>query len=157
MTHDLDAADRALLRAVQEDARQSMEALGRTANISASTAQRRLQRLRDIGVITGEVAIVAPKAVGQGVSMLVALELEQDRPELLPALHRWISHSAQIQSAWYVTGQGDITLVVTAADIEAFDAFMVRFLTENRSIRRFTTSVVLRTLKRGSAVAIDAT
>lgn len=117
--------------------------------------QHRLQRLRAEKVIRAEVAIVDPKAVGQGMAMLVELGLERDQPESLPALHAWIARTDQIQEAWYVSGRGDATLVVTATDIEAFDTVMVGLMEANRTVRKFTTSGVLRALKRERVVAVE--
>jgi Lrp/AsnC family transcriptional regulator, leucine-responsive regulatory protein len=155
VTAMLTSADKALLRCLQRDSRMTLDALAHAAGLSTSTAQRRVQRLRDEGVITGDVALVDPKAVGQPLTLHVELELERDRPELLQALQAWIGRSEHIQQAWYVTGRGDLMLVITAASIEAFDGFMERMLSENRNIRKFTTSVVLKTLKRGLAVAVE--
>ena len=54
-----------------------------------------------------------------------------------------------------MTGRGDLLLVVTAQSIEDFDALMERLMTGNRNVRKFTTSVALKTLKRGLAVPVD--
>jgi Lrp/AsnC family transcriptional regulator, leucine-responsive regulatory protein len=150
----LDAADRKLLRLLQTNARQTLEALARKAGVSTSAAQRRLTRLRDSGVISAEVAVLDPKKVGGLLTFLVQLELERDRPELLPDLKRWIDKSEHIQQAWYVTGQGDCLLVVNASGVEDYDALMERFMAENRNVRKFTTSVALKTLKRGLSVPV---
>ena len=133
----------------------TIDALARAANLSASSAQRRVQRLRDDKVIIGAISIVDPHRVGRPITLLVELELERDRPELLPALQNWIAKTDAIQQAWHVTGRGDLLLVVTAQSIEDFDALMERLMTGNRNVRKFTTSVALKTLKRGLAVPVD--
>ena len=147
--------DRAILRLVQQDARVTVEALAALIGMSVSSAQRRLQRLRDEKIILAEVAVLDAKRLGQGMTFLVEIELERDRPELLPHLQRWIAKSDAVQQAWYITGKGDYTLVIVSPSTEDFDAFMERLTTENRNVRKFTTSVVLRTLKRGLVVPID--
>jgi len=155
MSNDLTFADRAILRLMQQDARTTIEEIARRIGLSISATQRRLQRLREDKVILGDVSVVDPKRLGQGVTMLVELELERDRPEMLPGLQQWIARTTQIQQAWYVTGRGDYTLVVVVASIDAFDALMERLTTDNRNIRKFTTSVVLKTVKRGLAVPVE--
>jgi Lrp/AsnC family leucine-responsive transcriptional regulator len=72
----------------------------------------------------------------------------------LPAFHQWIAKVPEVQQAWYVTGRGDYTLVVVCSSIEAFDALMERLVSDNRNIRKFTTSVVLKTVKRSLAVPV---
>lgn len=151
----LSRADRVMLARLQRDARVTIEALAAEAGLSASTAQRRLQRLRETGVIGCEVAIVNPRSVGVPLTMLVEVELDQDRPELAPALHAWIARRDEVQSAWQVTGRGDYVLVVSAASIQAFDAFMAELMTANRNVRKFTTSVALKTIKHTMIVPLD--
>ena len=148
----LNAADKIILRLVQADARVTIDMLAHRAGLSPSAAQRRLQRLRDRKVIIGETTIVDPRKVGRPLTFLVELELERDRPELLPALRSWLVGTEAVQQAWYVTGRGDFMLVVTAASLEEFDALMARLMDANRNVRKFTTSVALNTVKRGLCV-----
>ncbi len=149
---DLDAIDRKLLSLMQRDARQSADRLGEAAGLSASAVQRRLARLRETGVILGETAIVDPKAVGRPLTMIVDVELERERPEVLAAFKAWLAAEEAVQQAWYVTGDGDYVLIVTAADVEGYDALMQRLVAENPNVRRFRTRVALGTLKRGLTV-----
>jgi Lrp/AsnC family leucine-responsive transcriptional regulator len=146
--------DRAILREMQRDAGITIVELAERLGVSASAAQRRLQRLRDEKVILSEVAILDPKQVGANVTMLVEIELERDRPELIASLHHWISTSPQVQQAWCLTGRGDYTLVVVADSIDAFDKFADLMLEENANIRKFTTSVVLKHVKRTLQVPV---
>jgi Lrp/AsnC family transcriptional regulator, leucine-responsive regulatory protein len=150
----LSEPDLAILRLLQRNARLTAEQLGQALGISTSNAQRRVQRMRESGVIAGDVMIVEPKAVGVRLSMLVELELERDRPELLPALHAWIARTEEVQQAWHITGRGDYIIIILTKSIEDFDALMERLLGENRNVRKFTTSVALKTLKRGLTVPL---
>lgn len=149
---DLDAIDRKLLSLMQRDARQSADRLGEAAGLSASAVQRRLARLRETGAILSETAIVDPKAVGRPLTMIVDVELERERPEVLAAFKAWLAAEEAVQQAWYVTGDGDYVLIVTAADVEGYDALMQRLVAENPNVRRFRTRVALGTLKRGLTV-----
>ncbi len=151
---DISQADRALLALMQEDARRTMESLGEATRLSTSAAQRRLQKLRDARVIEREVAILDPKKLGLALTLLVELELERDRPELLPALQAWLAREDAVQQAWYVTGRGDLLVVILSRSIEAFDTLMERLMEQNRNVRKFTTSVALKTLKRGLSVPL---
>ena len=148
------AADKALLVFMQRDALLTLEELSQRVGLSPSATQRRLQRLRDLKVILGDIAVVDPRKVGKPMTLLVELELERDRPELLPALQAWLTASDAVQQAWYVTGRGDLLLVITATSIEDFDNLMERLMEQNRNVRKFTTSVALKTLKRGLAVPV---
>jgi Lrp/AsnC family transcriptional regulator, leucine-responsive regulatory protein len=151
----LDELDRKILALVQQDARRATEAIGTEIGLSASAVQRRIARLRAEAVITAEVAIVDPKSVGRSLTLIVDVEVERERPELLAVLKRWIAGEPAIQEAWYVTGDGDFVLIVTARDVEDYDALMQKLVTENSNVRRFRTRVALSTLKRGCRVPVD--
>jgi Lrp/AsnC family leucine-responsive transcriptional regulator len=98
--------------------------------------------------------VVEPRAVGRPTFFVVSLEVERERPELLAQLRDWIARHAEIQQAFYVTGETDYVLVITASDTEAFDALMSRLVQENPNVRRFTTNVVLGLLKQGLTIPV---
>lgn len=147
--------DRRILALVQRDARLTAAQIGERVGLSASAAHRRMQRLWQGRVVEAQVAVVNPKAVGRPLVMIVGLEIERERPEDLHELKRWLAAEPAVQQAWYVTGDADFTLVITARDTEDYDAFMQRLVAENRNVRKFKTSVVLSTLKRGLAVPVE--
>ena len=151
----MDELDRRILALVQQDARRAAEAIGAEIGLSASAVQRRIARLREEAVITAEVAIVDPKTVGRSLTLIVDIEVERERPELMAVLKRRIAEEPAIQEAWYVTGDGDFVLIVTARDVEDYDALMQKLVTENSNVRRFRTRVALGTLKRGCRVPVD--
>ena len=155
MSPSIDDLDRKILRLLQQDARRSAEVIGADVGLSASAVQRRIARLREEAVITAEVAIVDPKSVGRSLTMIVDIEVERERSELMAVLRRWITDEPAIQEAWYVTGDGDFVLIVCVRDVEDYDALMQRLVTDNPNVRRFRTRVALSTLKRGCTVAVD--
>jgi len=151
----LDSLDRKILAVLQQDAHQSAEVIGSGVGLSASAVQRRIARLREAGVIKAEVAIVDPKSLGRSLTLIVDIEVERERPELMAVLKRWIAAEPAIQEAWYVTGDGDFVLIVAARDVEDYDALMQKLVSENSNVRRFRTRVALGTLKRGCTVPVD--
>lgn len=150
----IDSHDRKLLALVQQDADLTMEALADQVGLSPSAVQRRLKRLKTEKVIASTVAVVDPGKVGKPTFFIVALEIERERPELIARLRQWIQAEPQIQSCYYVTGTADFMLVMSAPDVEAYDALMNRLVADNPNVRRFTTNVVLSTTKRGLALPV---
>lgn len=151
---DLDRFDRLLLNLVQQDSAQTAERLAETVGLSPSAIQRRLKRMREQGVITRDAAIVDPRTVGRPTFFVVSLEIERERPELLAQLREWLTKRTEVQQAFYVTGETDFVIVVTARDTEAFEAMMAQLVKENPNVRRFTTNVVLSLLKQGLAIPV---
>jgi DNA-binding Lrp family transcriptional regulator len=151
---ELDRFDRQLLNLVQEDSARTAEELAHMLAHSPSAIQRRLRRLREEAVIVREVAVVDPKKVGSPTFYVVSLQVERDRPESLVQLRTWLSTQDSIQQAFYVTGEADFVLIVTAPDTEAYNALMSRLMKENPNVTKFSTNVALGIVKRGLTIPI---
>lgn len=150
----LDRYDRQLLNLVQEDASQSAERLAEQVALSPSAVQRRLRRLRERGVVVREIAVIDPRKAGRSTSFIVSLQVERERPELLAQLRTWLTAQEHVQQAFYVTGETDFVLIVTAPDTETYDALMSRLVIDNANVKRFTTHVALGVIKRGLTVPL---
>ncbi|HEX7115190.1 MAG TPA: Lrp/AsnC family transcriptional regulator [Steroidobacter sp.] len=150
----LDRIDRQLLNLMQEDASQTAERLAERVELSPSAIQRRLRRLREEGVIAGQTVILDPKKVGSPTFFVVSLQVERERPELLAQLRQWATREPHVQQAYYVTGESDFVLIVTAPDTQTYEAMMARLMAENPNVKRFTTQVVLGLAKRGLTIPV---
>lgn len=151
---ELDRTDRQLLNLVQEDSAQTAEVLANKLAHSPSAIQRRLRKLRDQEVIIREVAVVDPGKVGGATFFVVSLQVERERPELLAQLRAWFEGEDCIQQAFYVTGEADFVLIVTAPDTGSYDALMKRMMSENPNVKRFSTNVTLGIVKRGLTIPV---
>jgi Lrp/AsnC family transcriptional regulator, leucine-responsive regulatory protein len=151
---DLDQFDRQLLTLVQDDAEQTAERLAEQVPLSPSAIQRRLRRMREEGVIVRYAAVVDSVKVGRPTFFVVSVQVERERPELLAQLRTWLAAQKHVQQAFYVTGESDFILIVTAPDTETYDVLMTHMVRENPNVKRFTTNVVLSAVKTGLAIPI---
>src|SRR5690606_11999133 len=123
----LDDIDLRILRVLQVNNRITSEELGNFAGLSPSACQRRIKRLRDEKVIEGDVSIISPRTVGRHVTMLVQVSLERERADIIDRFKASIRSTPEIMMGFYVTGDADFLLVVTARDMEDFEQFTRRF------------------------------
>ena len=151
---ELDAYDRQLLALVQEDAAQTAEALSQRVPLSASAIQRRLKRLREEGVIQAQVAVLDPRRLGGGTLFLAALQLAREQPDGMNRLRKWLLACAEVQQAYYITGDSDFAVLVCVPDVASYEALMSRLMADNPDVVRYTTSVVLAPVKRGLALPV---
>ncbi len=112
----LDDIDRAVVAALCEDGRMSMRALAAKLHISRAGAYARVQRLEDVGVITGYTAQVDPQRYGYGLSAYVHLKIAQSAWKQLRTRLMTI---AEVEHAALVSGDSDIVLLVRARDTAA--------------------------------------
>ncbi|MDX0264993.1 winged helix-turn-helix transcriptional regulator [Sinorhizobium meliloti] len=152
---ELDRADIALLSAVQKNNKLTSEELAERAHLSPTACQRRLKRLRAEGVIEADVSIVSPKAVGRHVTVVVLVSLERERADIIDRFKAAIKNTREVMIGYYVTGDADFLLVVTAKDMEDYEQFTRGFFYENNDIKGFKTMVVMDRVKAGFAFPIE--
>lgn len=155
MALELDPQDRRLLSLLQDDAGIAINALADETGLSPASVQRRLRRLREGGVITREVAVIDPLAVGLGMSFIVMVELERDRIDQLDAFRRKALREPHVQQCYYVTGEADFALVCVTRDMADFEALTRRLFFGDENVRRFRTSVVMGRTKVGLTLPIE--
>jgi Lrp/AsnC family leucine-responsive transcriptional regulator len=149
---DLDRADRRILREIQKDAEQTSEAIAEAVALSPSAVQRRIQRLKKDGVIQKVVALVDPRAVGRTVTVVVEIEVDNERRPALAGFYKWVAGQPEIQCAWGVTGDIDYVMLVVVRDLDAYSAFIDRMMEEQPLVRRYRSRIAIKTIKRGLEV-----
>ncbi len=147
----MDVIDSTLLQALRADGRATWAQLGRLVGLSGASVQERVRRLEDRGVITGYAAVVAPSAVGLGVSALIGLiqsdeALSEDVAAQLAEVH-------EVEDCWFVAGDENFVVKVRAADVAALEV-VVGKLRRVRGVARTRTTVVLSTRWEGRPVPL---
>ncbi|WP_128932059.1 Lrp/AsnC family transcriptional regulator [Bradyrhizobium zhanjiangense] len=151
-----DRIDARILEIVQKNNRLTSETIGELAGLSATACQRRLKRLRCEGIIEADVSIVSPKAVGRPIQMLVLVTLERERSDIIDKFKKAIKSSVDVVNGFYVTGEADFVLYITARTMEDYEQFTRRFFYENADIKGFKTMVIMDRVKVGFSIPIDA-
>jgi Lrp/AsnC family leucine-responsive transcriptional regulator len=154
---DLDRIDARILSALQTNNRLTSEQIAALVGLSPTACQRRIKYLRSEGIIEGDVSIVSPKAVGRNVAMLVLVTLERERADIVDRFKQSIRTTPEVMHGYYVTGDADFVLFVTAKDMEDYERFTRRFFYENADIKGFKTIVVMDRVKTGFTLPIEAT
>jgi Lrp/AsnC family leucine-responsive transcriptional regulator len=144
---ELDLLDRRVLEELQDNNQISADLLGERVGLSASAVQRRIKRLRQARVIIGDNSIVDPKAVGRGSLFVVEVTLERESTAAVEEFKRKMRASPEVQQCYWVTGEADFILMITAIDIEDYERIAQKLFFDAKNIRKFKTGVVLTTVK----------
>ncbi len=113
----LDDTDRRILRQLQADPTLSGAELAERAGINAATCWRRLERLRERGVLRGSRAVIDWRALGYTVEVSLRVTLDKTVPrafEDLADAARQIPEVLEIQT---FLGQVDVRLGLIARDL----------------------------------------
>lgn len=109
--------DRTLLRHLQADPDLPLPDLAERARVSASTATRRLERLRDQGVILGREARINWPALGYSVQVALRITLDKTAPRAFDDFLAQASTIPELLETQTFLGQVDARLLVIARDM----------------------------------------
>jgi DNA-binding Lrp family transcriptional regulator len=151
----MDRIDRKILALYQDDTRRIAESIGQAVGLSAAAVQRRLKRLREIGVIRAEVAVLDNAMLDVPITCVVALAIKAP-PSELDKFKQHLRAMPLVQQCYHVTGSSDLILVVAAASMEEYGAFVREHLESSRRVARYETHVVLDRVKVGLSLPIRA-
>lgn len=150
----LDSIDRAILEVLQQQGRISNQELAQRVHLSASACLRRVKALEESGVIAGYVALLNPKVVGQPGTSFTIINLDSTQPAKLEAFEQAVRDSPQILDCFYVAGANDYLVRFTYRDAEDLERFHGEVLPRLPGVMRSNSMLVLRTVKRTTALAL---
>ncbi len=140
---ELDTIDLHLLDQLQTDASISNQDLAARVHVSPPTCLRRVKRLKDLGLIERQVAVLNPdklKAlVGHGLTAIVEVTLTQQNAELLFAFEARITPERAVQQCYRVSPGPDFVLIVQVRDMAEYLALVQRVLTADAQVRNVKT------------------
>ncbi|MEO7850628.1 MAG: Lrp/AsnC family transcriptional regulator [Rubrivivax sp.] len=150
----LDSIDLSILEALQHDGRLSNVQLAQRVHLSPSACLRRVKQLEDSGVIAQYVALLSPKAVGRQGTSFTIVNLEGSNPALLQAFEQAVRDAPQILDCHYVAGSNDYLLRFAYRDAEDLERLHTEVLMHLPGVARMNSMLVLRTVKRTTALAL---
>ena len=139
------------MQALAENARRSFADIGAVVGLSAPAVKRRVDRLRDEGVITGFTVRVDPVALGWATEGFI--EIYCRRHTSPDAIHQGLQHYPEIVAASTVTGEADAIVQVFAEDMRHFEHVLERIAGEPYVERTKSVLVLSPLLRRYSSGA----
>ena len=136
----MDATDRQILALLVEDGRRTYDDLGRHVALSAPAVKRRVDRLRESGVLRGFTAVVDTATLGDRTEALVELFFAPGT--LLEEVARILARHPEVVEAWSVTGDADAIARVQTADNPALERLIMELQRDGR-LQRTRSQVVL--------------
>lgn len=123
---DLDDTDRAILRALQQDATLKASELGRRTGLSQPAAWRRVRRLAEAGVLAGRRLDLDLEKLGFGVTVFLGVKLATKGRVSLEDFERAVTAIPEVQTVSHVLGLYDYRLRVVARDLGDFERVLRR-------------------------------
>jgi Lrp/AsnC family transcriptional regulator len=124
----MDAIDKKILVALQEDASLSVAEIGQRVGLSSTPCWKRIQKLEAEGVIQKRVALVDPDKIGLGITVFVSIETGDHSQTWLDRFAALVSAMPEVMEFHRMAGDVDYMLRVVVADMQSYDAFYKRLI-----------------------------
>jgi Lrp/AsnC family transcriptional regulator len=131
-----------------------MAKLAEAVGLSPTPCWRRVQRLRDDGVITAQVALLDRRKLNLGVTVFVSVRTNQHTEAWYRRFHATVSAIPEVVEFYRMSGDVDYLLRVVVPSIEAYDAVYKRLI---RSSELFdvSSSFAMEEIKFTTALPLD--
>ena len=144
LAHQLDRIDKSILRILQRDGSLSNVALAAKVNLSAPACLRRVERLKQMGAITGIVALLNPRALDAGMLVLIGVVLDRSTPDSFAALEKSAAKVTGCMECHVVTGEFDYFMLVRTRDSDSFNRLHAEQLLHLPGVRQIRSFMVLK-------------
>lgn len=151
----LDAIDRHILKALQEDGRISNVDLAREIGISAPPCLRRVRALREAGFIEGYHADLNEEALGYGVTVFALVGLHSQAEADLKAFESLVDSWGVVRECFMLAGEIDYILKIVARDWDEYQGFLTSQLTAAPNVANVKTCLTVRNAKQLPGVPLD--
>jgi Lrp/AsnC family leucine-responsive transcriptional regulator len=154
----LDKLDRAILRSLQLNGRETYDMVGEQVGLSPSAVLRRVKRLEEAGVIHRYVALVTPEAVGLSLTAYLNVRLEKHseshKRNPMDVFRASVQAWPEVVECVSLTGDMDYLLRVVVADMAHYSRFIMDTLLKHPSVEDCKTSFVLDRVKATTALPV---
>ncbi len=152
---EIDRIDRSILMVLQKNNRIPNVDLAEQVGLSPPACLKRVKRLREAGVIIGDVSIINPELVGNRITFVVSIEMNSDRGDVYKSFRQSILKYQEVTQCYQISGSYDFLLVVQVGSLPAYERFIEGSLRRDLNIRKFHTSISLRTVKFTTEVDLN--
>lgn len=156
MTATLDESDFRILAALQTDASLTNRALAKLVGLSPAPCLRRTQRLEELGVVRGYVALVDREKVGLNVQALAFVTLENHKTVPARQFESVVLRRHEVLECLRLSGAFDYLLRVVVPSMAAYSAFLDQHLLSLAAVRSVNSSFELGVLKETTALPVSA-
>jgi Lrp/AsnC family leucine-responsive transcriptional regulator len=150
-----DPTDRAIVSALQRDGRMANVDLADAVSLSPSACLRRTKALEAAGVIAGYRAEVDRDAVGQGLTVFIALRVDQHSRETSRLIEDSLAAIPAVVGCHVISGEADFLLEAVVPDLAAYERLLLDEVLAIAPVRDARSTFVIRTSRSRGPVPVD--
>jgi DNA-binding Lrp family transcriptional regulator len=140
----MDALDRKILAALQQDGRLTITELAAQVGLTVSPCHRRLRELERSGAIRGYRAVVDAEVFGLPFEVLVFVTMRREDRETLVGFEQGLAAIPNVVRAERLFGDPDYLLRIVTTDLAAYQRLQDDRLTTLPGVQRMTSTLVMK-------------
>lgn len=151
----LDDFDLKILDLVQRDNQMPQRLIADKIGLSPPAVARRLQHLRETGVIRKDISVIDEAAVGRPLTIIIEVTTENERLDLLDAMKERFRRCPQVRQCYYVTSEMDFVLIMSVRDMEEYTELTRELFFDAGNVKSFRTCVSMENVKTNGAIPLS--
>lgn len=150
----MDAIDRKILALLQQDAETPLAVISKKVHLSTTPCWRRIQKLREAGVIVKHVALCDASKLNVGVTVFVAVRTNQHTQTWLKQFATAVRDIPEVLEIYRMSGEFDYLMRVVVPDIAGYDAVYKKLIKEVE-LYDVTSSFAMEQMKYTTALPVE--
>jgi Lrp/AsnC family transcriptional regulator len=150
----MDKKDIEIISLLQQNADLPLADLAQAVNLSSTPCWRRVQKLREDGVIKRQVAICDPAKLNLGLTAFVAVKTSQHNEAWMQRFIAATRDIPEIVETYRMSGDIDYLLKVCVPDIAGYDK-VYKKLVKSIELQDVSSSFAMEVLKSTTALPLD--
>lgn len=150
----MDEIDRRILEALQRSPGVNAAAIGEHIGLSQSACWRRIQRLRDEGIIREQPVALDREKVGLNTMVFSHVKLTSHGRSNLAAFADAVREFPEVLDCYLLLGSVDFLLRIVTPDMKAYERFFFEKLSQLPGIQEVNSSIVMSDIKHTTALPI---
>lgn len=149
----MDSIDKKLLELLQADVSIPIAELAVRVNLSQTPCWKRVQRLKDSGMIRAQVALCDAAKLGVGTTVFVSIRTNQHNEAWAKQFLSAVERLPEVVEAYRMSGETDYLLRVVVSDIGDYDR-VYQQLIRDVSLTDVSSSFAMEQLKYSTALPV---
>jgi Lrp/AsnC family transcriptional regulator len=150
----IDQIDRRILGILQNEPGINASAIGEQVGLSQSACWRRVQRMRDDGIIRDQPVKLDREKVGLNTMVFAHVKLTSHGRSNLSEFADAVKEYPEVLDCYVLLGNVDFLLRIVTEDIKAYEQFFFEKLSQLPGIQEVNSSIVMSDIKHTTVLPI---
>ena len=150
----LDPIDLKIIEELQKDGKQSIKQLSQKINLSITPIHERIKKIEASGIIDKYVAIVNPELLGKNLIVYCQVTLVQHEDNAFKKFEDYVNSISKILEVSYIAGSFDILLKIILKDMNEYQNFVLKEMSQLEIISNIQSSFVIKQIKNDTLISV---